>query len=419
MKRYILTLLTLCFCSAIAMAAPSNNSKEIARAKASVDRYIDNGPEWLASRLCMYWKSHATDVYIKNATFSHIGGERAPEPTVAYSGSRNLSTPYKRPKIEELKPYDENPQGVLMKNSDVSFIEPETQSDQSRVMGIVTTSQTSGYYVDIFRSKQREGGDIMHDYFYHNLGTQMVIQSSEGVDLDMQPTQELSSASVMIGAYSFFFDTKANKTDENIKVTYTMNMPSGDDIYMTLWQKGEEGRTLFSTLSPVNTGLGKMRNMLYDVHQTPTRTFVARESGEAWSRPFVTIFEPSTKSEEGTIEAVEYFDDKAKSGEFVGILVRHKDGRKDYILSQCETEAESACKEATLVGKYAVLSTIDKDNASAFIGNATDLKWGDIVISSPHSSNVLIEKRDGVWSVVDAPKGSKITIKSKRMESYE
>ncbi|MFR9546415.1 MAG: heparinase II/III family protein, partial [Rikenellaceae bacterium] len=761
MKRYILTLLTLCFCSAIAMAAPGDNSKEIARAMASVDRYIDNGPEWLASRLCMYWKSHATDVYIKNATFSHIGGERAPEPTVAYSGSRNLSTPYKRPKIEELKPYDENPQGVLMKNSDgdleyapigktarlisyinldiinvardaallyahsgdaryaefatmtfdifmagifhrnlpidmnkgaqqgligmttysvihekaitpltelyadlkgylhehkaereeiyigafkkwadniidngvpfnnwnlfqagyvmeiatilesddsyadkkgqeyylnqilnvdnprqwsltklfdygfdpqtgiwaecpgysyavikdvinfitmygdafgedllkrypvlekaitvtpqylypslfsigygdtypfqidgynfekmiiyarkfgykeleremtamlklfapdarskglevdpsipaakiedyvtstfyapsvswfvqrngmdplhslmisqngslgnhmhasginmelygkgytlaanagkgpdaylgtefldyysqfpshntvcvngissypimrcnhafkligcypepatkgslnqpitysdVSFIEPETLSDQSRVMGIVTTSQTSGYYVDIFRSKQREGGDIMHDYFYHNLGTEMVIQSSEGVDLDMQPTQELSSASVMIGAYSFFFDTKSNKTDENIKVTYTMNIPSGDDIYMTLWQKGEEGRTLFSTFSPVNTGLGKMRNMPYNVHQTPTRTFVARQSGEAWSRPFVTIFEPSTKSEEGTIEAVEYFSDKAKSEEFVGILVKHKDGRE-------------------------------------------------------------------------------------------
>ncbi|MFR9590658.1 MAG: hypothetical protein SNH66_07595 [Rikenellaceae bacterium] len=299
--------------------------------------------------------------------------------------------------------------------SDMLFIEPETQSDQSRLMGIVTTSQTSGYYVDIFRSKQREGGDIMHDYFYHNLGTNMSIQSASGMDLDLQPTTELSSASVMIGAYSFFFDTKSNKTNENIKVTYKMDMPTGDDVYMTLWQKGERDRVIFSTLSPVNTGLGKMRNMPYDVHQTPTRTFVARQSGEAWSRPFVTIFEPSTKSKEGTIEAVEYFSDKAKSEEFVGILVKHKDGREDYILSQSDVNAESVCKEATLVGKYAVLSTIDKENASVFIGNATYLKWGDIVISSPQPSNVLIEKKDGAWSVVDAPKESKITIKSKRL----
>ena len=33
--------------------------------KQRTDRYADRGPEWLTSRLQMYWKTHATEVYIK------------------------------------------------------------------------------------------------------------------------------------------------------------------------------------------------------------------------------------------------------------------------------------------------------------------------------------------------------------------
>ena len=54
--------------------------------------------------------------------------------------------------------------------SDVYFHEPESDADQRRQTCIVTTGASTGYYVDIFRSRKREGGDKMHDYFYHNLG---------------------------------------------------------------------------------------------------------------------------------------------------------------------------------------------------------------------------------------------------------
>ena len=35
----------------------------------------DAQPAWLLSRLAMYWKSHATEVYVKGETFNHAGGE--------------------------------------------------------------------------------------------------------------------------------------------------------------------------------------------------------------------------------------------------------------------------------------------------------------------------------------------------------
>ena len=53
----------------------------------------DAQPAWLLSRLAMYWKSHATEVYVKGETFDHAGGERAPYPTVRYTGTRGTAVP--------------------------------------------------------------------------------------------------------------------------------------------------------------------------------------------------------------------------------------------------------------------------------------------------------------------------------------
>ncbi|MEE2753573.1 MAG: heparinase II/III family protein, partial [Candidatus Latescibacterota bacterium] len=47
---------------------------------------------------------------------------------------------------------------------DVSFHEPSTDSDQRRIVSLIRTSATSGYYVDIFRSRRRDGADRYHDY---------------------------------------------------------------------------------------------------------------------------------------------------------------------------------------------------------------------------------------------------------------
>lgn len=59
------------------------------KAKAdSYTRLTEAQPDWLLSRLAMYWNSHATDVYIKGESFDHAGGTKAPVPTVRYTGTR-------------------------------------------------------------------------------------------------------------------------------------------------------------------------------------------------------------------------------------------------------------------------------------------------------------------------------------------
>ena len=41
-------------------------------------------------------------------------------------------------------------------------------------------------------------------------------------------------------------------------------------------------------------GLSRIKQMPYVIADQPTLTFVARQRGEAWTRPFVSVFEPHT-----------------------------------------------------------------------------------------------------------------------------
>ncbi len=77
----------------------------------SVMSHVDAQPDWLYSRLQMYWNTHATDVFVNGEQFDHPGGERAPKPTVKYAGLRGTESQYNRPKLEDIVPYDDDDQG--------------------------------------------------------------------------------------------------------------------------------------------------------------------------------------------------------------------------------------------------------------------------------------------------------------------
>ncbi len=77
----------------------------------SVMNHVDAQPDWLYSRLQMYWNTHATDVFVNGEQFDHPGGERAPKPTVKYAGLRGTESQYNRPKLEDIVPYDDDDQG--------------------------------------------------------------------------------------------------------------------------------------------------------------------------------------------------------------------------------------------------------------------------------------------------------------------
>lgn len=299
--------------------------------------------------------------------------------------------------------------------SDVYFREPETRADQTRLMSIVTTSPTTGYYVDIFRSRKEKGGDKMHDYFYHNLGQQMTLVASDGSDLNLQPTEELAFAGAHLYAYSYIFDKKSAKTDKDIKATFTMNMPDGDDIYMNMWMKGEKDREIFSALSPMCEGLSRTPGMPYNVKEQPTLTYVARQTGEAWTRPFVSIFEPSSKNEPTNIQSVSFFDPETQADDFSGIYVENKTGRIDYIFSQARPDATARHKEMAVTGTYALIGIEKNNDCILFLGNGTQLKYKDISITAKSPAHIVLEMKQGKWYISSSAE-STITIGKKKYQ---
>lgn len=282
--------------------------------------------------------------------------------------------------------------------SEVYFREPESCADQTRLTGIVTTAPETGYYVDIFRSRKAEGGDKMHDYFYHNLGQTLSLTATDGTDLHLQPTEELSFAGAHLYAYSYIYDKKASETDKDVKATFTIDRKDEDDISMNLWMKGESGRKVFTALSPMTEGYSRAPGMPYNIREQPTLTFVARQEGEAWNRPFVAIYEPSSENEPGCIESVTFPAVECKKpGSHVGIVVEQKDGRKDYILSS--DDATHVCKMEGMSASatYALWGRARESDITLFLGHGTLLQTPRITVRSDIPVNVLLEQTAGQW----------------------
>lgn len=282
--------------------------------------------------------------------------------------------------------------------SDMYFREPESQADQTRLMSIVTTGETTGYYVDVFRSRKAEGGDKMHDYFYHNMGQVMNLASADDSALNLQPTEELSFAGAHLYAYSYIYDKKSVQTDKDIKATYTIQMPDKDNIHMNMWMKGEAERKVFSALSPSTEGLSRLKDMPYNLREQPTLTFIARQYGEAWNRPFVAVYEPSSEKELGTIASVTYPEVRSeRQGSVVALSVLHKEGTRDLILSSDEADNLYHTEQMKAKATYALWSTDVEQTRRVFMGNGTFLQVPGVKVESREPADVLLEYKDGKW----------------------
>lgn len=279
--------------------------------------------------------------------------------------------------------------------SEVDFTEPETNAAQRRVNAIIPIGD-GGYYLDIFRSRRNDSKDKFHDYFYHNLGQRMTLQSVDGDLLNTEKTEELSFAGAHLYAYSYIYDQKRSSGSEPVKATFTINMPDSTVTEMDMWFSGAEGRNVYQALSPMTEGLSRLKGMPYDIKSTPTLTFVARQEGEAWNRPFVAIFEPSSTEAPASIKDVKF--SIPKEG-VVLVKVSLDDGATDYILSADEYSDIEVAPGYRLNGKTGIIR-LDSQGAPqlAFMSEGTSLKGKGIDLKSSTPSSILLTKENGKWN---------------------
>ncbi len=279
--------------------------------------------------------------------------------------------------------------------SEVYFLEPESRSDQNRLLSIVRTGEKSGYYVDIFRSGKQRKGDKYHDYYYHNLGQELFIRDWLGKDLEMQPSDEIAFAGGHLFALDYMWDKKSVHTSEDYQAVWKMSMPDENHVYMNLWMKGYPGREVFSMKSPPCKAFRSNREFPYEVDKAPFLTLTARQHGEAWTHPFVSIFEPTTEAEGKSIRSIESFEAEGATPDFVGLKVTSISGRTDCIFSSVRDERVQY-NGIAIQASYGVISEEGED-FTLFMGKGTYLNAFGLTLTSKEKTNAVLEYKNGIY----------------------
>jgi hypothetical protein len=260
--------------------------------------------------------------------------------------------------------------------SEVYFHEPETDGDQRRLVSTIRTSSANGYYVDIFRSRRRDGKDRMHDYFFHGLGQSMTVTDAEHRSLPLAPTEELTFANEELPAYDYFWDKRSISYAGDYGVRFDLALPDRE-VRMNLWMAGSPDRVIFAVKAPASRAIGDM--MPSEIASLPMPTLVVRQHGEAWTHPFVAIFEPTDREHPSAIASIKRFVPAGAPSDFVGLDVSNVDGSHQHIFSAVESSREVSDDGIDFQGSYAVCGESNSDRY-LFLGNGWQLARDGIAL---------------------------------------
>ncbi len=251
------------------------------------------------------------------------------------------------------------------------FYTKELKADQRRLLSIVRTSPTSGYFVDIFRSEVIDGVNNYHDYIYHNMGTGFDMLDADGCLLPMSgtPLDTLSGK-----GYMYFETVGSLKTDRDFGADFYLG---ADDTHMRMFMLGHKDREVYQLNSLFNH-----RYYLPALRNLPVPAVLVRQHGEAGRTPFVAVYEPYGNGAEATVRRVVQQATKTQPG-VVKFTVEHKaGGRMDHILNALTPDTEMEYSGIRFKGVYGVASLTQQKLHSFYVGSGTYLKIKGLEVSS-------------------------------------
>jgi autotransporter-associated beta strand protein len=278
------------------------------------------------------------------------------------------------------------------------------EGTQQRTMAIVRTSPTTGYYVDVFRSKSTVtnrtattlNGNVTnqyHDYIYRNIGETTVDLRADGVTLPLT-TQSSRFQNDIGDAYEqpgwrYFTNTKVSyPTSQSVKARFGATV-SGTPRYMSMYMPAVASREYAKVDSPPVVDAPSP----YNTRVAPT--LVVRQIGEAWNKAFATVYEPHFGSAGATVQNVTQL---VRSGVVVGVKVESSvDGRNlvQYILSNpnaTETYTDSSIG-LTFKGRFGIVSNNGDGTVTLYLGEGSNLSYRGNSVATVSGSNSQAEAR--------------------------
>ena len=268
-----------------------------------------------------------------------------------------------------------------------SFVDDKgdkAEAFQLRTLALVRTSPTSGYYVDVFRSKSNLPNQY-HDYLYHNIGDRVEFLNND-LELISEPERYMANAGepwvqnrqFRHPGWHYFQDVQTSSVyHKDVMARFSVEKLEKGSVYMNLYIPGDDSREYTRVMAPRdNEAPGPYREMTVPI-------VVIRKKGEAWDNPFVVVYEPFDKNRtNNTIRSVEKL---VYNGVYKGVKVTSDTGNQtlvQYIITQPENEVfRDDEADISFTGTFAIVTTdLNGKALNLYMGDGKKLSYGGITI---------------------------------------
>jgi len=275
------------------------------------------------------------------------------------------------------------------------------EATQQRTLAIIRTSSTSGYYVDIFRSKSTVNNRIattltgnvtnqFHDYIHRNIGDRTVDIKSNGVALPMfsqasRFQNDIGDANEQPGWRYFTNTVVSYPHNQSVRAQFKATPTGKPSIYMDMHLPAVTMREVAKVDSPAIVDAPAP----YDAANDLSPTLVVRQIGEAWDRPFAVVYEPHYNLTGGTVQNVTTL---LRGNVVVGVKVESTVGGKSlvqYVISNPnanETYADAGL-DLSFTGRFAVITENSSGLSELYLGEGSSLSYGSYGVASVGGTN--------------------------------
>ena len=253
------------------------------------------------------------------------------------------------------------------------FNDDINKAKQQRTLGILRTSNTTGYYFDLFRSKSLEKNKF-HDYIYHNIGDKTTVLDAKGKALKGSKTKRYQNDvgdPVQSPGWRFFEKEKVTKPfDKAVKVEFEIK---SKNRFMHLFAPGGTLREYTTALAPPT------REAKNGYDKKSTQVLAIRQNGEAWDKPFISILEPTIGKESSVVSVTNLKHKNTYVGAKVTSAVNNKK-IIDYILCLDNIKTiELPEHNISFTGHYGIVRIEQEANKAKvitlYVGEGTNLTY--------------------------------------------
>ena len=282
--------------------------------------------------------------------------------------------------------------------STTSFMDDKgdkAEATQERTLGIVRTSPTTGYYIDIFKSKSSLTNQY-HDYIYRNLGEKLDLEPSDSkLTLHADTDRYTASASkpwlnnkyAKHPGWHYFKNVETSEVyTQNLTALFTAEKLEKLPIKMKLFITGNDNREYTKATSPLSKEAPKAYG------GKDAQTLVIRQKGEAWTKPFAVVYEPFEGTEnKGSVQSVENI---VQNNQFKGLKIMSKIEGKNmtqyaFILDSNESIFEDTKLGISFKGRYGIMTLDEKGKLqSIYVGEGQSFAFNKVSVKSKNGKSV-------------------------------